>query len=522
MQNCATILQVCHLLELGLSVRDIRARTGLGHSTIIRIRSRLAASSLSIPDLESMDPSEVKNLFYPKKARDESIPLPDFDSVFRNVTAKTAPSNLYLEWLLYIEHFPNGYQYTQFRKHFLDWTDRLQLGSQVKMIVQREPGEIMYIDWVGDVLPLVRPDPLSHEMEKTHILVTTLGVSSLLFAKAYPDEKLPSVIDGVTSAVDFYGALPRIFKPDNMKTAVNKNTKDALLLNEAFKDLERFYDIVVVLAPPRKPTGKASVENAVKWIERFVLPQIKNTSFSSFEDLNIRIMELVRKMNDRPKRNEKGSRSELFRTIDLPNMRPLPAGRYQLFEYDRVRVPDTYHIKFDEHYYSVPYTLYSRQDPTYVLVKASPFQVLICDESNHLICAHKRAYGMEKLYITQKDHMAPNHRFEQEMNGRDDRYYLKWAEKIGPNMKLFIQGIIYGYEFKEQSYRSLNGILHLCDNLPNWIGDEVASECLKAGKITYGAFKQRIMDRRKHPGSKSDREGTLPKHTNIRGKEYFK
>ncbi len=36
------------------------------------------------------------------------------------MTAKTAPSNLYLEWLLYIEHFPNGYQYTKFSKHFLD------------------------------------------------------------------------------------------------------------------------------------------------------------------------------------------------------------------------------------------------------------------------------------------------------------------------------------------------------------------------------------------------------------------
>lgn len=253
MQKYATILEVCRLLELGASVRDIRSRTRLGHSTINLIHSRMRSSSLSFSQLQDMEPEQVEGLFYPKKVRDSSIPLPDYEDVYHRITAKTAPSNLYLEWLLYIEHFPNGYQYTQFRKHF--------------------------IDWVGDVLPLVRPDPLAESVEKAHILVTTLGVSSLLFAKAFPDEKLPSVIDGITEAVAFYGALPKIFKPDNMKTAVTKNTKDVLLLNEAFKDLERFYDVVVVPAPPRKPKGKPSVENGVRWIEQFILPQIKTNSF---------------------------------------------------------------------------------------------------------------------------------------------------------------------------------------------------------------------------------------------------
>lgn len=183
MQKYATILEVCRLLELGASVRDIRSRTRLGHSTINLIHSRMRSSSLSFSQLQDMEPEQVEGLFYPKKVRDSSIPLPDYEDVYHRITAKTAPSNLYLEWLLYIEHFPNGYQYTQFRKHF--------------------------IDWVGDVLPLVRPDPLAESVEKAHILVTTLGVSSLLFAKAFPDEKLPSVIDGITEAVAFYGALSR-------------------------------------------------------------------------------------------------------------------------------------------------------------------------------------------------------------------------------------------------------------------------------------------------------------------------
>lgn len=103
MQKYATILEVCRLLELGASVRDIRSRTRLGHSTINLIHSRMRSSSLSFSQLQDMEPEQVEGLFYPKKVRDSSIPLPDYEAVYHRITAKTAPSNLYLEWLLYIE-----------------------------------------------------------------------------------------------------------------------------------------------------------------------------------------------------------------------------------------------------------------------------------------------------------------------------------------------------------------------------------------------------------------------------------
>lgn len=48
MQKYATILEVYRLLKLGASVRDIRSRTRLGHSTINLIHSRMRSSSLSL------------------------------------------------------------------------------------------------------------------------------------------------------------------------------------------------------------------------------------------------------------------------------------------------------------------------------------------------------------------------------------------------------------------------------------------------------------------------------------------
>ena len=48
------------------------------------------------------------------------------------------------------------------------------------------------------------------------IFVTTLGVSSLIYADVFMDEKLPSFIEGTVNAVQFYGAVAKYFVPDNL------------------------------------------------------------------------------------------------------------------------------------------------------------------------------------------------------------------------------------------------------------------------------------------------------------------
>ncbi|MDD7370149.1 MAG: hypothetical protein PUH04_00745, partial [Firmicutes bacterium] len=43
--------------------------------------------------------------------------------------------------------------------------------------------------------------------------------------------------------------------PDNLRAAVTKHTKDELILNSAYQDLEQFYEVVILPPPARKPTG---------------------------------------------------------------------------------------------------------------------------------------------------------------------------------------------------------------------------------------------------------------------------
>ena len=51
---------------------------------------------------------------------------------------------------------------------------------------------------------------------------------------------LPNFIAGTVHALESYGAVPKYLVPDNLKTAITKHTKDELVINSAYQDLENF------------------------------------------------------------------------------------------------------------------------------------------------------------------------------------------------------------------------------------------------------------------------------------------
>lgn len=68
-------------------------------------------------------------------------------------------------------------------------------------------------------------------------------------------------------ALNFYGGVPKILKPDNTKAASIKNTKDVLILNKVYEDLQDYYNTVIVPAPPLKPRAyiqKKIISNYLK------------------------------------------------------------------------------------------------------------------------------------------------------------------------------------------------------------------------------------------------------------------
>lgn len=96
----------------------------------------------------------------------------------------------------------------------------------------------------------------------------------------------PSFIAGTVHVLEYYEAIPKYLVPDNLRAAISRHTKDELILNSAYQDLERFYEVVVLPPPPRKPTGKATVEKHVQYLETHLLEDLKEKTYFSLEEIN--------------------------------------------------------------------------------------------------------------------------------------------------------------------------------------------------------------------------------------------
>ena len=197
-------------------------------------------------------------------------------------------------------------------------------------------------------------------------------------------------------------------------------------------------------------------------------------------------------------------------------MKPLPGGAFTVCDYKTVnKVPDNYHIEYDGHYYSVVYTQCGRP----AILKATPSEIRICDQYNRLICKHKRSYKDFPLYITEDDHMRPEHLYYKEVNAKDGAYYRRWASVFGPNMSEVIDRMLKAPKHEEQAYNACAGLLHHVKDLPHGIVEEAARQCIQMNSCRYKAFKRvlsRIQDGASAPGE------TLPSHENIRGKGFYR
>ena len=194
-----------------------------------------------------------------------NIPLPDFEKIHEQMIQMGKHADLSFLWIDYKKEHPNGYQLAQFYKLYRDFMVDTYGTSKTSMPVERIPGEKMYIDWVGDQ-PELLLDTTTGELRKVHIFTTTLGFSSLVYAEIFPDEKLPHFITGTVHALSYYGAVPKYLVPDNLRTAVTRHSKDELVLQSAFSDLETFYDTIILPPPPRKPKANQQLKiMCVSW-----------------------------------------------------------------------------------------------------------------------------------------------------------------------------------------------------------------------------------------------------------------
>ena len=116
--------------------------------------------------------------------------------------------NKSLLWIEYKQANQNGYEYPQFVKHFNEYIRKNIGATKLSMVMNRIPGQRVFIDWMGD-RPRLLKNKDDGKLMPVHIFVTTVGISSYIYAEAFLDEKQTSFNTGTAHAPKYYDAIPK-------------------------------------------------------------------------------------------------------------------------------------------------------------------------------------------------------------------------------------------------------------------------------------------------------------------------
>jgi transposase len=488
--------------EAGLSNRAIARTCKISNSTVGEYLRRAQAAGLHWPLPEGFSEDELYQKLFPE-ASQESIPeraLPDWEKIRKELKKKGV--TLKLLWIEYRDKYPNGYGYTQFCEYYRKWTKAQSPTGRFP----HNGGEEMEVDYAGLTMTIVNPE--TGETRQAPVFVATFPASDFVYAEVQPSQELCHWINGHVRAFGSFGGLPKILRPDNPKTGVKSPNYYEPDLNPTYQEMAEYYQVAVLPARVRKPRDKGNVENGVQNVERWVLAPLRHRTFFSEAEADRAIRPLLDGLNNRPMVHKGKSRRQLFEELDQPELRPLPEKPYQFAAWKIARVNIDYHVAFEKHFYSVPYTLIHQQ----VEIRASERMVEIFHKGQQ-VAIHPRSRAVGR-FSTCPEHMPSNHRFILELNAD---WLLRQAQAIGPQTNHYLTTLLQARAFPEQAYRSCLGVLSLARKYPHLLLETACQRLQEAHLLSYRDLKSELemLSRQSTP------DNPPPTHENIRGETYY-
>lgn len=509
----STLKQIIRLRSEGVALQTIAGAVDSSRNTVKKYLRLIEVRGLDCERLLSMDDSELEALLTdPPDPQDEQR-LATLTALFPHMERELGRTGVtrWVLWGEYKQKHPDGFSYSRFCDHFTQY--RKSHGGSLRF--HYEPGDKLFIDFTGKKLPVV--DPTSGELTQVEVYVAILGFSQLTYVEAVASQRKEDFIQATERALRFFGGVPRVLIPDNLKSAVTRADKYEAELNEAFRDLANHYATAVLPTRSYKPQDKAHVERAVSIVYSRVFAPLRDQVFYSLSALNKAIRDHLEAHNHQPFQQREGSRRALFQAQERPLLRPLPAERYELKTYKEVTVMKNGYVQLweDRHYYSVPYRYIGRR----VKLIYSASQVSIYSEGERIAYHQRgpRAYG----HTTQKEHLCSTNRFVSEWNPEK---FLHWAEAVAPVVRDYITRVLDKALYPELAYRSCVGIL----SQEKKVGRDRLIRAVERASF-FGAYNYTTIKNILHSGldrvafGEETTEGTaLPVHDNIRGAEHYR
>jgi len=174
-------------LETGLSERQVSRTLRLSRTVVSRTLAQFRTSGLEPKAIEGLSDSELEQRLWQK---DRVVSSPRYQALekrFPAMVQELKKKGMTLEWLWqrYQEEHPEGYEYSQFCRHFQRWS----AAGELWMHQSYRAGECMFADWAGDRLVVV--NALTGADWPLEVYVGILGGSGLTWVAANESQEQP-------------------------------------------------------------------------------------------------------------------------------------------------------------------------------------------------------------------------------------------------------------------------------------------------------------------------------------------
>ncbi len=406
-----------------MSDRQIAKLVGCSHQSVGRLRKKFKRFGLNHAVAMQFKDKELKEALYPKvHGLESNYREPDYDEHYKQSLKKSGKSKT----VLYLEYRAETPETALSKSQYFAKVRKYLKKCRLAMRQQHLAGEVVYIDYAGTKVCYEKDG----KKVWLKVFVGVLGASKKIFAFATPGERTIDWINGMIKMFAYFKGVTLVISIDNATALVSKPGVIPILT----KNIQLFgehYGCIIDGCRVRKPQDKSLAELGVKFVTQRIL-RVMNTdlTFFSSREINSHIASEVEVLNNLPLQKLNISRNQLFEEIDKPVLRAIPSHPFTVVDdFKVVKVPVDYHIEYNNHYYSVPYTL--AHEHIEMVVTNTHLRVVY----QHQVVVEHELCNDVGASTTIHEHLHPKHAAEASKTKEE---YMHWASSVGLSTEIYV------------------------------------------------------------------------------------
>jgi transposase len=243
--------QLRHLPRLhhgGVSAREIGRRLGVARSTV-QDNLKRAAAGLAWPLADDVTDDALEQRLFGRAGNETGQRRriePDLAALAREL--KRPGVTMMILWEEYRKINQEGYGYSR----FCDLLRGFERRPSPVMRQHHVAGKKAFVDYSGKRIAIV--DPSTGEIHEAEIFVGVLAASNLTYAEATWTQQLADWTGAHVRMFRFFGGVPKLLVPDNLKSGVSKASFYDPEINRTYGAMAAHYSVGILPARPYKAT----------------------------------------------------------------------------------------------------------------------------------------------------------------------------------------------------------------------------------------------------------------------------